>query len=423
MAGKPLLAWSIDACLEATGNPPYVVVGPDSDSTIELIQDTPHIVQEERLGTGHAVQQAKQTLHGKSKLILVCNADMPLLTPATLKRLIDAQQGHSGPFTMLTFQSDQSRGFGRVLHGEGGRAIQIVEEALASKDVLARSDLNAGVYCFDADWLWTWVDKLPLSPKGEYYLTDLVACAAEQDLSVQTIATVDLDEVIGINDRVHLAEAEQAMRKRINEGWMREGVTLQDPRTIYIESDVQIGSDTVIEANTHLRGKTRIGSNCRIGANSIIEESYLGDRCQISASMVNGATLEDDVTVGPFARLRTGTHLSEGVHVGNFGEIKNSTLGAGAKVGHFSYLGDATVGQDVNIGAGTITCNYDGSQKHPTVIEDEAFIGSDTMLVAPVRIGKGARTGAGAVVTKDVPNRTLAAGIPARSIRKLEDND
>ncbi|HIE57602.1 MAG TPA: bifunctional UDP-N-acetylglucosamine diphosphorylase/glucosamine-1-phosphate N-acetyltransferase GlmU, partial [Anaerolineales bacterium] len=226
--------------------------------------------------------------------------------------------------------------------------------------------------------------------------------------------------VIGINTRIHLAEATARMQERINRRWMLAGVTLLDPSTTYIEVEVAIGQDTVIGPNTHLQGKTSIGRNCSIGPNAIVRNTQIGDHCEVFASVLEDAVIENNVDVGPFGHLRKGAHLAEGVHMGNFGEVKNSYLGAGSKMGHFSYLGDATLGSNVNIGAGTITCNYDGVNKNPTKIGDNAFIGSDTMLVAPLEIGAAARTGAGAVVTKDVPPDTLAVGVPARNIRKLK---
>jgi bifunctional UDP-N-acetylglucosamine pyrophosphorylase/glucosamine-1-phosphate N-acetyltransferase len=228
------------------------------------------------------------------------------------------------------------------------------------------------------------------------------------------LTTDDPAELLGVNTRVHLAEAEAAFRKRINERWMLDGVTIMDPATTYIEAGVEVGRDTVIYPNTHLQGQTSIGAASQVGPNTIIRDSVLGERCKVLASVIEGSTLEDRVDIGPFARLRPGAYLAEGVHMGNFGEVKNSYLGPGTKMGHFSYLGDTTTGANVNIGAGAITCNYDGQRKHRTEIDAGAFIGSDTMLVAPVRIGEDASTGAGSVVTRDVPAGSLAYGVPAR---------
>jgi bifunctional UDP-N-acetylglucosamine pyrophosphorylase/glucosamine-1-phosphate N-acetyltransferase len=293
--------------------------------------------------------------------------------------------------------------------------IEIVEEAVATPEQLAIRELNAGVYCFDADWLWSHVDEIPLSlPKEEYYLTDLVGIAVTEERPVEAVVVEDAAETLGINTRVHLAEAEALLRRRINERWMTSGVTIVDPSTTYIEPSVTIGRDTVIQPNTHLRGATTIGARCIIGPNTIIEDCAIGDDCEVLASVLEQAVMEEGADIGPFGHLRKGARLCEGAHMGNFGELKKSTLGPGAKMGHFSYLGDAEVEAGANIGAGTITCNYDGERKHRTVIEEGAFIGSDTMLVAPVRIGKRAKTGAGAVVTRDVPDDALAYGVPAR---------
>jgi bifunctional UDP-N-acetylglucosamine pyrophosphorylase/glucosamine-1-phosphate N-acetyltransferase len=237
---------------------------------------------------------------------------------------------------------------------------------------------------------------------------------------IQTLGVEDPDEVIGINTRLHLAQAETLLRQRINRQWMLAGVTMIDPASTYIEPGVMLGQDTILWPGTYLRGHTQIGEGCVIGPDTIIQDTKVGNDCTLLASVLEGAQLEDHVEMGPYCHLRKGAYLSQGVHMGNFGEVKNSTLGPGAKMGHFSYLGDATVGADANIGAGTITCNFDGKHKFPTEIGEGAFIGSDTMLVAPVKVGEGARTGAGAVVTKDIPPHTLAVGVPARVIRELE---
>jgi bifunctional UDP-N-acetylglucosamine pyrophosphorylase/glucosamine-1-phosphate N-acetyltransferase len=293
-----------------------------------------------------------------------------------------------------------------------------VEEAQATPEQRLIKEVNASVYCFEADWLWKALELVPLSPKGEYYLTDVVEIAVSEGRNVAVVTADDEMETMGINTRVHLAEAETVMRRRILERLMLSGVTMIDPASTYIDAGVSIGMDTVIQPNTFLYGSTVIGENCTIGPNSIITDTRIGDRCQVLASVLEKAHLEDDVDMGPFARLRKGAHLANHVHMGNFGEVKDSYLGEGTKMGHFSYIGNATIGKDVNIGAGTITCNYDGEKKHPTVIGDNVFIGSDTMLVAPVTIGAGARTGAGAVVTKDVPEGKVVIGVPAKELRK-----
>ncbi len=418
--GQPMLWYAIETSRAVTQATPVVVVGYDAEQVREVVgDDVRYVLQEEQLGTGHAVQRADSVLRGKADYILVTYGDMPLVSEDTLKSLVNAQQAHDGPISVLTAVADDPRGFGRIVRDADGDVLAIVEEALATPEQLAIRELNTGVFCFTADWLWDALDRIELSPKGEYYLTDLVEIAISEGRSVQAIQVEDPSEMIGINTRVHLAEATAMMQQRINQKWMLDGVTIQDPQTVYIEPGVTIGRDTVLAPNTHLRGETHIGEACIVGPNTIIQDSQMGNRCEVLNSVVEGAVIEDDVDIGPFGHLRKGAHLASGVHMGNFGEVKNSYLGPGTKMGHFSYLGDATIGSDVNIGAGTITCNYDGVQKHPTEIGDEVFIGSDTMLVAPLKLGHGARTGAGAVVTKDVKDKTLVVGMPARAIRKL----
>lgn len=423
LMGKPLVHYPIETATRLCGNKPLLVIGHGAGAIRKAVGEAAvYVEQNPQLGTGHAVQQAEPVLRDQADLVLVILADMPLLQEETLQRVVDAQQANPGPVTMLTISVEDARGFGRVVRDAQGDVRAIVEEAQATPEQLAIRELNASVYCFDAQWLWQVLPRIPLSPKGEYYLTDTAGLAVSQGLQVKTVHLEDASEAIGINTRVHLAEAETLLRKRINQHWMLQGVTLIDPSSTYIEPSVMLSPDTVIWPNTYLRGKTSIGAFCQIGPNTVVQDSQLGDNCKAQLSVIEGAVLEDHVDIGPFGHLRKGAHLASGVHMGNFGEVKNSYLGPGAKMGHFSYLGDATIGEDVNIGAGTITCNYDGVHKNPTVVEKGAFIGSDTMLVAPVKIGAGARTGAGAVVTKDVPDGTLVVGVPARPIRKIEEN-
>jgi bifunctional UDP-N-acetylglucosamine pyrophosphorylase/glucosamine-1-phosphate N-acetyltransferase len=424
LLGRPMLQYVLDAARQVTGSQPVVVVGHGAEAVRQAFEGQAHFVlQEPQHGTGHAVQQAESFLRDQGGLLLVIHGDMPLLTPRALEHVIRAQQVHDGPLTMLTLIADDPRGFGRVVRDEQGGVKAIVEEAQATPDQLRIRELNASVYCFDAEWLWQALKRVPLSPKGEYYLTDVVGIAVADGLSVQAFVMDDPQDGMGINTRAHLAEAETILRSRINGEWMLAGVTLIDPATTYIEPDVRIGQDTVVWPNTYLQGNTTIGEGCTLGPNSIIRNARMGNRCRVLASVIEEAELGNDVGVGPFGHLRRDARLADGVHMGNFGEVKNSYLGPGTKMGHFSYIGDATIGENVNIGAGTITCNYDGCHKNTTEIEANVFIGSDTMLVAPVRLGTGARTGAGAVVTKDVPAHTLAVGVPARAIRKLEECD
>jgi bifunctional UDP-N-acetylglucosamine pyrophosphorylase/glucosamine-1-phosphate N-acetyltransferase len=428
--GHPMVWYAVRASQLATNSDPIVVIGHAAEEVRESLGGlAKYVLQEEQLGTGHAVQQAEQELRGKSDFVLVTYGDMPLVTTGTLKKLIKAQQNHEGPISILTLMADDPRGFGRIVRAEDGEVLAIVEEAQATQEQLAIRELNTGVFCFSADWLWDALSRVKLSPtspkagahsEGEYYLTDLVEIAVTEGKRVQAIQVEDPSEMIGINTRVHLAEASALLQQRINEEWMLAGVSIQDPRSTYIEPSVSIGCDTVIAPNTYICGDTTIGEACVLGPNTHIRDSKMGDRCEVFYSVVEYASMGDDVDMGPYGHLRKGAHLADGVHMGNFGEVKNSYLGPGTKMGHFSYVGDATIGSEVNIGAGTITCNYDGIRKHPTEIGDHVFIGSDTMLVAPLKIGGGARTGAGAVVTKDVADNTLVVGMPARAIRKLE---
>ena len=415
VAGRPMVLFVLEAVSGLTEARPVLVVGHGADQIRALLGDrVEYAVQQPQLGTGHAVLQARRALEGRCDAVLVLYADMPLLRNSTLRSLLAAHAEQGGPVTMLTCLRDDSMGFGRVLRDSSGFVTAIVEEAHATPEQLAIKELNPGVYCFNGAWLWEHLPRLAASPKGEYYLTDLVALAVDEGHHVRGLPMDDAVEAYGINTRVHLSYAEAVVRQRLREALMLSGVTITDPASTYIDAGVAVGRDTVVHPNTHLLGATRIGEDCAIGPNSILRDAVVGDRCHLLAAVVEEAQLENDVSVGPFAHLRKGAYLASGVHMGNFGEVKNSRLGPGSKMGHFSYLGDAQVGPDVNIGAGTITCNFDGVQKQPTVIEEGAFIGSDTMLVAPVRVGKGAKTGAGSVVTHDVPPGSVVYGVPAR---------
>ncbi len=424
VCGRPMIAYALDAARMAGTETPVVVIGHGAEAVRNYLGETARcVLQDPPLGTGHAVLQAESLLRGATDLVLVTYADMPLLRPETLTLLVETQQQNPGPMTILTVIADDPRGFGRIVRAADGTVQAIVEEAVATPEQLSIRELNVGAYCFRADWLWEALHRIPVSKKGEYYLTDTVELAVRDGQTVQAVLTDDPTEAIGINTRVHLAEAEKLMRRRINTAHMLNGITLIDPDTTYIQPGVTIGRDTVIWPNTHLEAGTSIGEACEIGPDTVVRGSTIGPRCKVVKSVVEYAWLEEDVDIGPFAHLRKGARLCKGVHMGNFGEVKDSTLGPGTKMGHFSYIGNATIGANVNIGAGTITCNYDGVKKNPTEIGDETFIGSDTMLVAPVKVGKRAKTGAGAVVTRDVPDDTLVVGVPARPLRKLNQEN
>ena len=422
LCGKPMLWHVLEALKSAATEKPVVVVGHGAEDVQEYLGDTADcVLQEPQLGTGHAAMQAESLLKGKTDYVIVTYADMPLLRGETFQRLVETQRLNSGPFSLLTVTADDPRGFGRIVRKADGTVQAIVEEYVATPEQQRIKELNVGAYCFKADWLWDALHRIEKNPKkGEYYLTDIVEIAVRDNLPVQAVLHDDFMETIGINTRLHLSEAEAAMRTRINREHMLNGVSMMDPASTYIEAGVQIGKDTILMPNTYLHGNTGSGEGNTNGPNTIIRDSKIGNRCKVLSSVLEGAILEDDVDMGPFARLRKGAHLKSHVHMGNFGEVKDSTLHEGVKMGHFSYIGNAHVGANTNIGAGTITANYDGEKKNATEIGEDVFIGSDTMLVAPLKLGNGARTGAGAVVTKNVPEDTLVVGMPARAIRKLE---
>ncbi len=417
LAGRPMIRHVVEA-LQAAGcpHPPVIVVGPATTAIQEAVgPEARWVVQPEPRGTGDAVRWAEPVLRDEVSEVLITYADLPLVRPETYRRMVETHRARGATLTLLTARRADPTGYGRVVRGPEGRVQRVVEEAEASPGERHLSEINVGVYVAHGPWLWPALSRLQPSPvKGEIYLTDLVALAAAEGLRVEAVLLEDPEEALGVNTRVQLAEAERILRRRINTRWMLEGVTMLDPERVYIGADAIIGPDTVIYPDTYIEGGTRIGRRCRIGPNAILRDAVIGDDCVVEASVVEGAVLAERVHVGPFAHLRPGTRLAEEVRIGNFAEVKNSVIGPRTRMHHFGYIGDATVGADVNIGAGTVTCNYDGVRKHPTIIEDEAFIGSDTMLVAPVRVGRKAKTGAGSVVTRDVPPETLVYGVPAR---------
>jgi bifunctional UDP-N-acetylglucosamine pyrophosphorylase/glucosamine-1-phosphate N-acetyltransferase len=425
LLGKPLVMHSLSSVIGISTLPPVVVVGHGNEDVTQAVRDVygervQFAIQPEQLGTGHAVMSAEALLTGKSDLVLVTLADMPMLREETIASILKFHLESGNALTMTSIVGDVPRGFGRVLRDANGNVFAIVEEADATSEQLKVREYNISVYCFDAQWLWENLKTINTSPKGEYYLTDLVQMTVAQGKKLGAFILQDPTEGLGINTRVDLADCQLAMRKRVIRQWMLDGVTFLDPDSCTIESDVVIGQDTVILPNTHLRGSTRIGENCQIGPDTTLTDTTVGNDCTITYSVTEKASLGNHVSMGPFCHLRKGAVLMDGVHLGNFGEVKDSVLDECVKMGHFSYIGNAKIGKNVNIGAGTITCNYDGKFKHPTEIGENTFIGSDTMLVAPVKIGKNAKTGAGSVVTKDVPDDTLVYGVPAHPKERKE---
>lgn len=415
IAGREMLRYAVDAVWGAGFERPILVVGHGAEGVRELIgSSVAYAEQQEQLGTGHALLQAKSLMRADIQQVLAINGDLPLIRPETLREVMSHHLATDATLTVLTHGGANPEGLGRVVRNGAGRVIGIVEEAEAGVKERGISELNSGVYCLRANWLWPHLEALPRSASGEYYLTDLIARAVNEGQRVEAVPLEHPEEALGINTRVHLAQAEAIVRQRIRERLMLSGVTIADPPSTFVDADVEIGEDTVILPHTTISGRSRIGRDCRIGPGTIVTDSIIGDGCVIRASMIEESTLEDEVDMGPFSHLRPGSYICTHVHIGNYVEIKKSRLGRDTQVGHFSYIGDAALGERVNIGAGTVTCNFDGVAKHQTIIGDDVFIGSDSMLVAPVTIGDRAATGAGSVVTKDVPPDKLALGVPAR---------
>ncbi len=416
VSGRPMVSYVVEVGKVLEPASLAVVVGRGASLVRRALgEQVRYVTQAERLGTGHAVLQAEHLIAGRAETVLVLHGDTPLIRPDTVRKMLQHHQDERAAVTLLAFQAPDPCGYGRIIRDSGtGQARSVVEETGATPEQRLINEVSTGIFCFQDRWLWPNLKRVKRQPGDEFYLTDLVAMAYEQGHAICTVAVDDPSEVVGLDNRVKLAQAEAEMRRRINAHWMLAGVTLIDPEATYIEVDVEIGADTVIWPGTLLRGQTSIGRRCTIGPGTVIIDSEIGDRCRVELSVVEHAVMEEGSDVGPYGHLRKGAHLGAGAHMGNYGEIKNSYLGPGAKMGHMSYLGDATVGAGANIGAGTITCNYDGRRKHRTVVGKGAFVGSDTMLVAPVEIGDGARTGAGSVVTRDVPPGSLAYGVPAR---------
>ncbi|WP_300359578.1 bifunctional UDP-N-acetylglucosamine diphosphorylase/glucosamine-1-phosphate N-acetyltransferase GlmU [Fusobacterium sp.] len=385
-----------------------LILGHKKEEILNVLGDVKYVVQKEQLGTGHAIMQAKDLLKDYDGDVMILCGDTPLLKHETLKEMYETHKKSGVATTILTSIYENPFGYGRIVK-DNDKVIAIVEEKEADEETKKIKEVNAGVYCCNAKDLFNALDKIDNNnEKGEYYLTDIVGIQVKEGKNVASFVLEDNREILGVNSKVELAEASKILRERKNLSLMEEGVILIDPSSTYIEESVKIGKDTVIYPTVILQGNTIIGENCEIIGCSRIIDSTLGNNIRIESSVIEESIVDDKVTMGPFAHLRPKSHLKEKVHIGNFVEIKKSTLEYGVKAGHLTYLGNATVGRDTNIGAGTITCNYDGVNKFDTVIGENVFIGSDTMLVAPVNIGDKAITGAGSVITKDVAPKALA---------------
>ena len=409
LCGRPLIGYALRTA-RVLADRIVLVVGPDADGVRAAAGEGVRVVeQRERLGTGHAVLQAREACGAGT--ILVLPGDSPLLSSETLTALVAQHRAAGAAATVLTAVVDRPQGYGRILR-QGGRVTRIVEERDATDDQKKITEINTSVYGFDARRLWKALGELrPDNDQGEYYLTDVIGLLARAGGRIEALAAPDPAEALGINDRKQLAAVAAIQRRRILDGLMEAGVTVLDPASTYVEDTVTIGPDTTVYPHVLIEGATTIGSECVIASGCQVSASRFGDRVTLKPyCVVSEAVVEDDATLGPFCHLRPGCHIGQKAKIGNFVEAKKARIGRGSKANHLAYLGDATVGEDVNIGAGTITCNYDGRAKHETRIGDGAFVGTNATLVAPLVIGEGAYVGGGSTITKDVPPGALAVG-------------
>ncbi len=416
LCGRAMIDYVLDAAITATGTRPLVVISPATEAVRDAVVERADVaVQDEPRGTGDALAAALTGLAESVEEVLVLSGDVPLVRDDLLASLLEARAMDHAALALVSVDAVDPTGLGRVLRNDGGTVERIVEDKDATEDERGVSEINAGLYAIDASWLRRRIGDLRPSPTtGELYLTDLVRFAREDGRLVAALEVEDDGRLTGINDRAQLARAEWDLRVEVNDRWMRAGVTMVDPSTVYLDHGVELAEDVVIEPNVILRGSTKVGERTRIGAGSQIVDSQIGPDSVVWASIVERSVVEDHVTIGPFSHLRPGVHVSARSEIGNYAELKNTHLGEHVRQHHMSYLGDAEIGDDTNVGAGTITANYDGVRKHRTTIGQRVFLGVDTMLRAPVTLGDGAKTGAGAVVTKDVPPGKLAVGVPAR---------
>ena len=410
VCGIPMTAHVIRACREAGVSRVVLIVGHEAEKVkAGLGSDVEYALQTNQRGTGDAVRAAESLFKDWKGTILVLAGDIPLLPAATLKSLLDSQRNSKAAATMLTAVLEDPSGYGRVLRSDSGQVVGIVEQKDASEAQRAIKEWNPSIYAFESSTLWnSLAEVVPNNVQGEYYLTDVIGILNAKGQTVEAIPADSAKDVMGVNNRVEMAEVGGEMSRRILKELMLSGVTITDPARTYIEVDVEIGQDTVIEPDTFLYCGTKIGEDCRIGPMTRISNSALGDGVSVVSSQVCDSVLENKVNVGPFANLRPKTHLCEGVKIGDFVETKNTVFGAGSQASHLSYIGDAEIGEGTNIGAGSITCNYDGYRKHKTHIGKNAFIGSNSILIAPITVGDGAFTAAGSVISKNVPPDALA---------------
>ena len=423
LCGRPMVLHVLQALQDAGIRRVVVVTGQGGEAVRTAVEGFSYagemlfVTQAEQRGTGHATLQARAAA-GEGR-VLVVNGDMPLLQAEQLGAVLAAGEASSTAAGAVvgTAEVPEPYNMGRIVRNAAGGVAAIVEEAEADAATAAIHEVNLGIYAFEGGWLWPTLEALPASASGELYLTDAIAVAAGEGGALP-VSVPAQDGRINVEDRADLARAERVMRRRIQDRWLAAGVSIVDGDTTYIDADVVIGIDTVLEPGTHLRGATTVGERCRVGPNAIVRDSRLGDGCRLESCTLDDAVLGAGVSVGPYSTIRAGSVLDDDVHVGTHAEIKNSHLHRAVHMGHFSYLGDAEVGAESNIGAGAITCNFDGTHKQRTVIGERVFIGSDTLLIAPIEVGDDAATGAGSVVNKSVEAGALVVGSPARRMRR-----
>ncbi|MFQ5787440.1 MAG: bifunctional UDP-N-acetylglucosamine diphosphorylase/glucosamine-1-phosphate N-acetyltransferase GlmU [Thermodesulfobacteriota bacterium] len=410
--GQPIISYILESIKVISPQNTILVLGHGSNEVKKSLnyEQIDCVIQKKQLGTGHAVYTTRRKLRNFNGTIVIINGDSPLISPGTLKKFINSHEKTNSMLSILTADVRNPHGYGRVIRNSMGQVVRIIEEKDANANQTNINEINSGVYCVESRFLWKALGQIDRSnDQKELYLTDIVEIASKGGKKVNVIVSKDSEEILGINNRVELSRVEEIIRKRINNKHMMSGVTIVKPEQTYISPQAYISSDTIIFPNSFIYGNTKIGKGCKIGPMVWIEDSKIGKNTYIKfSSYITDAEIGNNVTIGPFANIRPDSIILEGVRLGNFVEVKKSRIGRLTKVPHLSYIGDAKIGDRVNIGAGTITCNYDGISKHETIIDDDVFIGSDTMLVAPVKIGRGATTGAGSTITKDVEDGALA---------------
>ena len=419
VCGKPLSKWVIDASKAAGADKVCAVVGHKAETVKEVLGDVCEFaLQAEQKGTGHAVMQAIDVIKNSKGEVVILNGDTPLITAETINKAIEYHKNNGNQATVITAILDDATGYGRIVRDNDGSVLKIVEQKDASKEEKKINEVNSGMYVFDAQSLVYALDKItPNNAQGEYYLTDTLEILLSAGKKIGGYAISDNDEIRGINDRVQLNEAEKIMQKRINEYHMRNGVTMRNPESVYIEDGVEIGNDTEICQNVTIKSGTKIGSDCVIGSGSMLDRAVIHDGVDVLSSVILESEVDEGTHVGPFAYIRPNCHVGKEVKVGDFVELKNSNIDDGTKISHLTYIGDSDVGKRVNFGCGTVTCNYDGKKKYRTTIGDDCFVGCNTNFVSPINVGDGVYIAAGSTITEDIPENSLSIA-RARQVNK-----